>query len=63
MKLVQPKVALIGVGEDNLYGHPNSEVLARLARFGIKIYRTDEDGEISIIVNHKGIFKVKSFFN
>ena len=63
LKSVQPKIALIGVGENNLYGHPNSEVLARLARFGIKIYRTDEDGEISIIVNHKGIFKVKSFFN
>lgn len=62
LKLVQPKIALIGVGENNLYGHPNSEALARLIRFGVKIYRTDKNGEISIIVNHKGDFKVKSFF-
>ena len=27
---VNPKVALIGVGQDNTFGHPNSEVLQRL---------------------------------
>lgn len=30
LNLVQPKIALIGVGENNLYGHPNTDVLARL---------------------------------
>lgn len=30
LNLVQPKIALIGVGENNLYGHPNSDVLTRL---------------------------------
>ena len=30
LELVQPKIALIGVGKDNLYGHPNSDVLTRL---------------------------------
>lgn len=30
LNLVQPRIALIGVGENNLYGHPNSNVLARL---------------------------------
>ena len=30
LDLVQPKIALIGVGKDNLYGHPNSDVLTRL---------------------------------
>ena len=30
LKLVRPKIALIGVGENNLYGHPNDIVLNRL---------------------------------
>lgn len=30
LELVQPKLALIGVGKNNLYGHPNSDVLTRL---------------------------------
>lgn len=30
LELVQPKIALIGVGKNNLYGHPNSDVLTRL---------------------------------
>ena len=30
LELVQPKIALIGVGENNLYGHPNTDVLRRL---------------------------------
>ena len=30
LELVKPKIALIGVGKNNLYGHPNIEVLKRL---------------------------------
>lgn len=30
LKLVQPKFALIGVGENNKFGHPNDEVMRRL---------------------------------
>ena len=36
LELVQPKIALIGVGANNLYGHPNSDVLARLANLRCK---------------------------
>ena len=31
LELVEPKIALIGVGANNLYGHPNSDVLARFS--------------------------------
>ena len=51
---VEPKVALIGVGENNRYGHPNNQVIERLQNQDIKIYRTDQNGEISIIVNKNG---------
>lgn len=32
LKAVKPKIALIGVGEKNTFGHPNTEVLKRLER-------------------------------
>lgn len=43
----RPRVALIGVGK-NSYGHPSSEVLQRLQKFGVPIFRTDEKGTLRI---------------
>lgn len=54
LELVKPKIALIGVGEDNTFGHPNVAVIKRLQDIGAKIYRTDEEGEIILKVNGKG---------
>ena len=31
MDLIKPKIAVIGVGKNNLYGHPSSEVIERLS--------------------------------
>ncbi len=42
----KPKTAVISVGKDNSYGHPNEAVLKRLRLFGCKIWRTDLDGTI-----------------
>lgn len=53
LELVQPQIALIGVGKNNLYGHPNQEVIERLKNIGAKIYRTDNDGEIIVEVNKR----------
>ena len=55
MKAIKPKIALIGVGKNNKFGHPSDEVVNRLNALSSKIYRTDNDGEISIVVNRKGI--------
>lgn len=46
---VEPKVALISVGKDNRYGHPNREILDMLKAKGVQILRTDEVGDIEII--------------
>lgn len=46
---VDPKYAVITVGKDNKYGHPDEEVLARLISKDIQIYRTDLDGNIIAI--------------
>lgn len=51
IKMVNPEIALIGVGKNNKFGHPNTNVLERLQLNGTRIYRTDQCGEISIKVN------------
>jgi competence protein ComEC len=45
---VKPKIAVIEVGK-NSYGHPTPEVLQRLEKFGIKVFRTDKDGDIKFV--------------
>ncbi|MCA1558179.1 MAG: hypothetical protein LC731_06530, partial [Acidobacteria bacterium] len=46
--------ALISDGEDNRYGHPSQEALDRFKALGIKIYRTDLQGEITISTRGQG---------
>lgn len=48
-QMVHPRIAMIGVGEHNLYGHPAHIVIKRLEERKIKILRTDLDGSFSII--------------
>lgn len=59
LKLVEPKIAVIGVGKNNIYGHPNSNVIKRLQRLNCCIYRTDLNGEISFRINFNGKIKTK----
>ena len=61
LEKVKPKIALIGVGKNNKFGHPKTEVLENLEKVGSKIYRTDEDGEINIIIDKNGRIKIKRF--
>jgi competence protein ComEC len=49
LKEVSPEIAVISVGKDNSYGHPTQEVLENLNKYGIKVLRTDEAGDIKII--------------
>ena len=53
IKLVNPKISLIGVGKNNKFGHPNEQVLKILKQINSKIYRTDLNGEIILKVNKK----------
>lgn len=45
---VNPKYAIIMVGENNKYNHPNQTILDRLERNNIITYRTDLNGNIVI---------------
>ena len=59
LDLVKPKIALIGVGEDNKYGHPDNNTIKKLENINCKIYRTDKMGEI-ILVNNKSAFNIEN---
>lgn len=63
IKLVSPKIALIGVGENNKFGHPADITLERLEKENVKVYRTDQMGEASITINKNGEIKVKTQIN
>jgi competence protein ComEC len=48
---VDPAFAVISCGEDNQYGHPDEELLSRLIKRNITIYRTDEDGSVTLLLD------------
>jgi len=48
LRLTEPAVAIISVGEKNAYGLPSEEVLQRLETYGCQIRRTDLEGTIVI---------------
>ncbi|WP_018249650.1 MBL fold metallo-hydrolase [Orenia marismortui] len=55
LKRVNPKYAVISVGKNNKYGHPNKSTLRKLQQEDIKVFRTDKQGTIVAISNGKSI--------
>ena len=47
IRYLTPRVGVISCGRKNKYGHPNSEVIAILKRYHVKIRRTDLEGTIT----------------
>ena len=52
---VKPRLAIISVGEDNPYGHPNVELLERLANAGVRVLQTDRNGAVHILMDGQGL--------
>ena len=48
-------MALVSVGKDNDYGHPNANLLARLVRSGARVLRTDQSGDLAAVVTPGGL--------
>ena len=48
LKKIQTALSLISAGYDNLYRHPHSSVLARLAGAGSQVLRNDQEGLIQV---------------
>ena len=51
---VDPAVALIPVGADNDYGHPDPGLLTRLTDGGARVLRTDTDGDLAVVLRESG---------
>jgi len=60
LNYVQPEFAIISCGKNNPFGHPSEEVLERLNKFNVTIYRTDTQGTITIKTNGE---KYKTIIN
>lgn len=55
-----PAYAFLSVGEDNPYGHPTAQTLNALQQHGITLYRTDQQGEVTVYSNgHKCWFSTE----
>ena len=53
---INPSISLISVGENNVYHHPNKEVINNLSKS--RIYRTDINNMVKLTINSKEILKV-----
>ncbi|MGI6559345.1 MAG: MBL fold metallo-hydrolase [Limnochordia bacterium] len=48
LQAVSPRIGVIQVGADNVYGHPDEKALENLKAAGAMVFRTDEYGRILI---------------
>lgn len=55
LRETMPRYTIISVGEGNTYGHPHTETLSRLNDLGAEIYRTDENGTVTVHSDGKNI--------
>ncbi len=54
LSALAPDIALVPVGADNDYGHPDPGVLDLLDRVGARVARTDTDGDIAVVLGDDG---------
>ncbi len=50
LKALMPKIAVISVGK-NIWSFPRPEILDMLAKYGVKILRTDKVGDVQVITD------------
>jgi len=63
LKTLNPRYAIISVGKDNKYNHPNQNVLGILAKNSLEFFRTDEVGDVVCrIRDEKDFICEPSFF-
>ncbi len=60
LAIIQPKLAVVSCGRNNLYGHPAKETIHRMTELGIEIFYTMKEGQISLRVR-EGRIKVNGY--
>ena len=58
MDRFSPEVVVISVGADNSYGHPTQEALRLYQAVGATIYRTDQQGTVTVEARADGSYTV-----
>ncbi len=46
LREVRPAHVIVSCGRDNMYGHPNGDMIQRTQKFGSTIHRTDQEGDV-----------------
>ncbi len=62
LSAAHPAFAAISAGRDNIFGHPSPEVTERLAAAGVRVFRTDRDGAITVSTDGTAL-QVKTFLH
>lgn len=60
LNAVQPRAAVVSVGETNSFGHPHRATLDRLSAAGVRVLRTDRDGTVTFLCDGSAV-RVTSF--
>lgn len=56
LNAASPRYAVFLCGTGNVHGHPHQSTKSALKRRGVRTFRTDLDGTVSMITDGKGIF-------
>lgn len=62
LEVVRPEIAVFSMGSINRFGFPHREVITRYERLGTQIYRTDQDGAITITTDGNNL-EIQKFLN
>jgi competence protein ComEC len=66
LRTVAPQIAIVSAGRTNHFGHPVPEVLERYRSMGAEVFRTDQDGAVTLDSNGYSVsvttFNGRTFF-
>lgn len=60
IEATSPHLALISVGADNDYGHPNSQITAHLSSQDVPVVRTDQAGSVELFIDDDARLRVET---
>ena len=52
---IRPEISIVSVGANNRYGHPSPDTIEQLEDAGSRVFRTDEQGAITCVLEKEGI--------
>ena len=50
-----PEIAVISVGAGNSFGHPSAEIVRVVEAAGARVFRTDRDGDVTLVLTAKSV--------